>query len=190
MSAIALSATDLALAARPDPGQRRDLAGLRARARAAPRHRHAAHGGAARARSASCSSSSSPRPRRLWTVGLALVMVAGRRRTRRWPAARRGSPALVGYGLGAGTLLLVGTLATLFAVAGMIGPEPWYAPRYMLPILGMVLGNTLTGVSLVLETIGQTATARAGCHRGADRARRHALRGHARPAAARRCAPA
>ena len=35
--------------------------------------------------------------------------------------------------------------------------DPWYAPRYMLPILGMVLGNCLTGVSLVLETIGQSA---------------------------------
>ena len=46
--------------------------------------------------------------------------------------------------LGTGTLLFVGLSATVFAVAGVIGPEPWYAPRYVLPILGMVLGNALT----------------------------------------------
>jgi UDP-glucose/iron transport system permease protein len=32
----------------------------------------------------------------------------------------------------------------------VIAPRPWYAPRYLLPILGMVLGSTLTSVSLVL----------------------------------------
>ena len=49
-------------------------------------------------------------------------------------------------------------LGSLFAVAGLIQPDPWYAPRYLLPILGMVLGNTLTGISLGLETLTVSAT--------------------------------
>ena len=61
------------------------------------------------------------------------------------------------YGLGNATLLLAGGLATLYAVVLVIGPEPWYAPRYVLPILGMVLGSTLTSVSLALQTLTEGA---------------------------------
>lgn len=62
------------------------------------------------------------------------------------------------YGLGASTLLVTGMLAALFTTAGIIGPEPWYQPRVVLPILGMVLGNALTGVSLVLDTMSDVAS--------------------------------
>jgi len=91
-----------------------------------------------------------------WTALLALVMVlaAGlelmqrqERRPRSW----------LGDGLGHGALLLAGSLATLYAAVVVIGPSPWYAPRYVLPILGMVLGNTLTSVSLVLQTVNDGA---------------------------------
>jgi putative ABC transport system permease protein len=34
-----------------------------------------------------------------------------------------------------------------------VKPEPWYAPRYALPLFGMLLGNTMTGISLGLETL-------------------------------------
>jgi putative ABC transport system permease protein len=92
-----------------------------------------------------------------WTVLIAVVMVAAagyelmqrqERRFQDWWA----------YGLGNLTLLLVGGLATLYAVAVVIGPAPWYAPRYIIPILGMVLGNTLTAVSLALQTLTEGAT--------------------------------
>jgi len=92
----------------------------------------------------------------LWTALIALVMVLvagieliGRqeRRLRSWLA----------YGLGSTTLLIVGCLAAAYAVAVVIGPEPWYAPRYVLPILGMVLGNTLTSVSLALQSLTESA---------------------------------
>jgi putative ABC transport system permease protein len=42
-------------------------------------------------------------------------------------------------------------------VVGLIGPQPWYAPRYVLPILGMVLASTLTSVSLALQTLTEGA---------------------------------
>lgn len=45
----------------------------------------------------------------------------------------------------------------LFAV---IRIHPWYEPQYAIPILGMILGNTLTGVSLAIERMTEELTAR------------------------------
>lgn len=91
----------------------------------------------------------------LWAALIAMVMVAvaGYEVTSRQERRIRGWAA---YGLGGGALLFVGTAAAVFAVAGIIRPEPWYAPRYILPILGMLLGNAMTGVSLTLDTITQS----------------------------------
>lgn len=91
-----------------------------------------------------------------WTVLLALVMVlvAG---YELWQRQDRRFAGWWAYGFGSMTLLLAGGLATLYAVVAVIGPEPWYAPRYVLPILGMVLGNTLTSVSLALQTLTEGA---------------------------------
>ncbi len=92
----------------------------------------------------------------LWTALLALIMisVAGFEAVTRQKRRFSGYQA---YGLGAGTLLFVGLVVTIYAVAGVIAPEPWYEARYVLPILGMILGNALTGVSLVLNAITETA---------------------------------
>lgn len=37
------------------------------------------------------------------------------------------------------------------ALVGILRPEPWFNPQHAIPILGMVLGNALTGVSLALD---------------------------------------
>lgn len=109
----------------------------------------------------------------LWTAVLALVMVliAGYEIVSRLSRKPKGFEA---YLLGSGTLLVVGTLATVFAVAGIIGPEPWYQPRYVLPILGMVLGNAMTGIALTASTLLETtlrdrAAIEARLSLGADR---------------------
>lgn len=89
-----------------------------------------------------------------WTslVAVVMVLVAGvelRRDSRAggWRA----------YGLGNGTLMVVGGLATLSAAAMPWGPSPWYAPGYVLPVLGMILGNTLTSISLALHALAEGA---------------------------------
>lgn len=41
---------------------------------------------------------------------------------------------------------------TFYGTQVVMRIDPWYEPRYLLPILGMVLGNTLNGISLGLET--------------------------------------
>ena len=88
-------------------------------------------------------------------AGLFMAGVAG------FEAANRLERPFAGwqaYGLGASTLLVTGLFATVFTTAGIIGQHPWYQPRVVLPILGMILGNALTGVSLVLDTMSDVAS--------------------------------
>ena len=48
--------------------------------------------------------------------------------------------------------LVVGATITTFVGAKLvIGVEPWWQPRYLIPLLGMMLGNGLTGISLGLD---------------------------------------
>ena len=86
----------------------------------------------------------------LWTALAAFVMlaVAGyevmSRQTRQFAG-------LWSYGIGAATMTLVAIMVTVLALTTQINPTPWWSPQYAIPILGMILGNTMTGVSLGLE---------------------------------------
>ncbi|MDE1164672.1 MAG: iron export ABC transporter permease subunit FetB [Pseudomonas sp.] len=63
--------------------------------------------------------------------------------------------SIVSIWLGTWLVAAVGLLA-------VIGVHPWYEPQYAIPILGMILGNTLTGVSLGIERMTQELTAGRG----------------------------
>lgn len=57
--------------------------------------------------------------------------------------------------------LLVTTWVTTLAVTQVvIGIEPWYRPQYLIPLLGMLLGNSLTGISLALDQLLETLAER------------------------------
>ncbi len=51
------------------------------------------------------------------------------------------------------TLFITGTLTTFTVTGVVIGVEPWHDPQYVIPLMGMVLGNSLTGISLCLDTL-------------------------------------
>jgi putative ABC transport system permease protein len=53
-------------------------------------------------------------------------------------------------------------LITGVALFGIVDVEPWFSPQYAIPLLGMVLGNTLTGISLGLDRLGQELVSRRG----------------------------
>jgi putative ABC transport system permease protein len=88
----------------------------------------------------------------IWTIGLAMIMIgfAGHEILARQSNRFTGLKA---YGLGTGVLLFVGFVCTVFSIGALVQPDPWYAPRYVLPILGMVIGNTMTGIGLGMETL-------------------------------------
>jgi len=66
---------------------------------------------------------------------------------------------------------LLSTLGAAFvvtgaALAGIINVHPWFAPQYAIPLLGMVLGNLLTGVSLALDRFMQGVARESGVIEG------------------------
>ncbi|MDH3668233.1 MAG: iron export ABC transporter permease subunit FetB [Paracoccaceae bacterium] len=88
----------------------------------------------------------------LVTFSLAVVMIlfAGREI---WARQERRMRGAWGPGLGAAAMTVAGTLVVLIALTQQIGADPWWSPRYALPLFGMILGNTMTGVSLGLDTL-------------------------------------
>src|SRR6202011_3057685 len=48
-------------------------------------------------------------------------------------------------------------LATLFvtgyAIIGALRSDPWYAPQILIPLLGIILGNVMNGVSVSLNAL-------------------------------------
>jgi putative ABC transport system permease protein len=92
----------------------------------------------------------------IWTLLFALFMTAAAGYEVVARQERRVSGIAV-MALGAGAPFAASLIATIFAMVAVIGPDPWYAPRYVLPIFGMMLGNALTGTSLVLDTMSTSA---------------------------------
>lgn len=88
----------------------------------------------------------------IWTAlaALAMVLFAGREVMARQEYRLRG---LWSYGLGTGCMLVAASLVTIFALLTQLQADPWYHPRYTLPLLGMILGNMMTGISLGLHTL-------------------------------------
>lgn len=43
--------------------------------------------------------------------------------------------------------------ATFFFCSLVIGLAPWYDPRYLVPLAGMIIGNSMTGASLAAERL-------------------------------------
>lgn len=76
-------------------------------------------------------------------IGNAAV-AAVRRTTRRAPGL---------WQTGVVAVTLSSALTTFVVVAVVIKADPWWSPQYLLPLLGMVLGNTLTGLSLALDRL-------------------------------------
>ena len=88
----------------------------------------------------------------LWTglAALSMILFAGREIMARQQHRLRGGWA---YGLGTGCMLIAALTVTVFALTTAVRPDPWYDPRYALPLLGMILGNTMTGISLGLDAL-------------------------------------
>ncbi len=82
----------------------------------------------------------------LW---LALMIVAAGRaavmRPSRWYRGVLGHAWL--------TLFASATLTTFTVTGAIVGVEPWYEPQYVIPLMGMCLGNTLTGLSICLDAL-------------------------------------
>ncbi|MEN8711006.1 MAG: ABC transporter permease, partial [Arenicellales bacterium] len=58
-----------------------------------------------------------------------------------------------GFLLGTSSMFVSAFSITLLALLVIVQPEPWYLPQYSIPLLGMLLGNTLNGITLGLDNL-------------------------------------
>lgn len=58
-----------------------------------------------------------------------------------------------GFGLGTTAMFISSFTITLLALTVIIGVKPWYTPQYSIPLLGMMLGNTMTGIAVGLDRL-------------------------------------
>jgi putative ABC transport system permease protein len=84
-----------------------------------------------------------------------MVLSAGQIVVKRSPDAPSGI-----FGSAALSMALTGFIVT-FAVTGVIvRVDPWYLPQYVIPLAGMVLGNSMTGIALAIERVYSDLDAR------------------------------
>ena len=93
-------------------------------------------------------------PAWLLLVSVVMLAVAGREVVARQQRAYSG---WWGYGAGVVSMFISSFMVTLFALVVIIGYQPWYSPQYAIPLLGMLLGNTMNGIALGLDRLTQTA---------------------------------
>jgi putative ABC transport system permease protein len=91
-----------------------------------------------------------------WVTLMALFMllIAGRevmlRQERRFNGWR-------GFAVGTFSMFLSSFTVTVFALIVILGDSPWYTPQYAIPLLGMLLGNTMNGVAIAMDRLTNTA---------------------------------
>lgn len=87
-----------------------------------------------------------------WVSLMAVIMlaVAGREIMAR---QQRRFSGWQGYALGTSAMFVSSFTVTVLALTVIIGNDPWYQPQYAIPLLGMVLGNTMNGIALGLDRL-------------------------------------
>jgi putative ABC transport system permease protein len=81
-------------------------------------------------------------------ISLVMLIAAGREVRARLKRKIKGP---FGFGVGVTSMFISSFSVTLLALIVILRQEPWYEPRYAIPFLGMLLGNTMTGVALASD---------------------------------------
>ncbi len=89
----------------------------------------------------------------LLVVGIMLIVAAREVRSRQ----ARPLAGAWGYSVGALSMFVSSFSVTALALLVVIDATPWYLPQYAIPLLGMLLGNTMSGVSLGMSRFTESA---------------------------------
>jgi len=108
-----------------------------------------------------------------WVIIMAVVMLlaAGREVVARQQRKLKGA---WGFGVGVSSMFVSTFVITIFSLVIIIGVEPWYEPQYSIPLLGMMLGNTMNGIALSMDRLLHS------CWQQRDMIEARLLMGHSR----------
>ncbi|MCK5647849.1 MAG: iron export ABC transporter permease subunit FetB [Gammaproteobacteria bacterium] len=62
----------------------------------------------------------------------------------------------IGFKIGTSALFISSFAMALLTLMVIVAPTPWYSPQYAIPLLGMLLGNTMNGISLGMDKLNQS----------------------------------
>ncbi len=94
-------------------------------------------------------------------AGIVVAVLAVMLAAASWIALRTaGTPRRRLYGHSLAAITLGGGSVLALVTAGVLDLEPWYAPRYTIPLAGMIFANAMNAVSLAVERV------QAELHRG------------------------
>ena len=82
-------------------------------------------------------------------IWLVMLLAAGNEVMARQKIKLKGSGR---FFVGTSSMFLSSFTIMVLTLTVIIRVEPWYEPRYAIPILGMLLGNTMNGVALAMNT--------------------------------------
>ena len=89
----------------------------------------------------------------VFAISMVMLMVAGREVGARQHRRIKG---LSGWLLGTGSMFVSSFAVAFFALAIVIANDPWYTPQYAIPLLGMLLGNTMNGIALSMDRLTES----------------------------------
>jgi len=89
----------------------------------------------------------------LGVIALIMLLVAGFEINARqkYPLKR-----YAGFKIGTSALFLSSFTMAMITLVVIVSPTPWYSPQYAIPLLGMLLGNTMNGISLGMDKLNQS----------------------------------
>jgi len=96
----------------------------------------------------------------VWFVLLAFAVMLS---AASWTASRRTKRPIPGLLTVSAISLAVGAgLTTLAVTAFVVRADPWWQPRYFLPLAGMIVGNAMNAAALAAERLQAEMAARSG----------------------------
>jgi putative ABC transport system permease protein len=87
-------------------------------------------------------------------VATIMLLAAGREVVGRQKRRFKGN---WGFALGTLSMFISSFAVAVLALIVIISPDPWYTPQYAIPLLGMLLGNTMNGIAIGLDRLTSTA---------------------------------
>ncbi len=89
----------------------------------------------------------------LGTIAMIMLLVAGFEINARqkYPLKR-----WIGCKIGTSALFISSFAMAFMTLVVIVAPTPWYTPQYAIPLLGMLLGNTMNGISLGMDKLNQS----------------------------------